>query len=86
MVGDGQAGAERSRAPDAVSRSRVGRSLPQVDHRRRTGRVRGVLCINCDSGLGVLKDNPDRTSGRRIFGGNAWKPTLVARGGCRQPS
>ncbi|KOU29170.1 hypothetical protein ADK52_06070 [Streptomyces sp. WM6372] len=43
-----------------MGRSRVGRSIPQVDRRRGTGRVRGVLCINCNSGLGVLKDNPDR--------------------------
>ncbi|MFF4105172.1 endonuclease domain-containing protein [Streptomyces sp. NPDC001903] len=43
-----------------MNRSRIGRSLPQVDHRRGTGRVPGVLCFNCNSGLGVLKGNPDR--------------------------
>jgi len=30
-----------------------------LDHDHTTGRIRGVLCIDCNHGIGKLKDSPD---------------------------
>lgn len=30
-----------------------------LDHDHRTGKIRGVLCIDCNHGIGKLKDSPD---------------------------
>ncbi|MEV7089938.1 endonuclease VII domain-containing protein [Streptomyces sp. NPDC093085] len=62
-------------------------SAVHVDHCHETGRVRGVLCFNCNSAIGKLGDDPD-TLCRAIayLEGNAWKPTFVAPGVYQLPS
>ncbi|WP_370268428.1 endonuclease VII domain-containing protein [Streptomyces sp. V4I8] len=58
-----------------------------VDHCHETGRVRGVLCFNCNSGLGLLRDDPEAMNRAADYlEGNAWKPTLVAPGVYQLPS
>ncbi|WP_344288161.1 endonuclease VII domain-containing protein [Streptomyces synnematoformans] len=58
-----------------------------VDHCHRTGKVRGVLCFNCNSAIGKLRDNP--ATARRAAAyleGTVWKPPLGASGACLPPS
>ncbi|MFJ9539463.1 endonuclease VII domain-containing protein [Streptomyces sp. NPDC101225] len=58
-----------------------------VDHRHKTGRVRGVLCFNCNRATGTLGDDPDAVRRAAAYlEGIAWKPTLVAPGVYRLPS
>ena len=31
---------------------------PKIDHNHKTGEVRGLLCNGCNTGIGMLKDDP----------------------------
>ncbi|MEU6667686.1 endonuclease VII domain-containing protein [Streptomyces sp. NPDC046727] len=58
-----------------------------VDHCRKTGRVRGVLCFSCNAALGQFKDQPEAIRRAAAYvEGNSWKPTLVAPGVYQLPS
>ena len=38
-----------------------------IDHNHKTGKVRGILCDNCNKGLGHLKDNIDNFTNALIY-------------------
>lgn len=81
--------AERDKIADQMGIHSIGLSAPaaHVDHCHETGRVRGVLCFNCNSAIGKLGDDPDIVRRAAAYlEGNAWKPTLVAAGVYQLPS
>jgi hypothetical protein len=55
--------AANNNACKACGRQFAGRVKYAVDHDHDTGRVRGLLCCNCNSALGMLGDDPDRVAG-----------------------
>ena len=44
--------------PETAARKGVVRSLA-VDHDHKTGKIRGLLCSDCNTGIGKLKDDPN---------------------------
>ncbi|GAA3506826.1 hypothetical protein GCM10019016_139410 [Streptomyces prasinosporus] len=83
------AGAGASRSGGSRVRRRTDPRAPatHVDHRRGTGKVRGVPCSSRHAALGQFKDRPDATRRAAAYvEGIAWKPTLAAPGVYLLPS
>ena len=60
--------------------------LAHVDHCHKTGRVRGVLCFNCNSASASWERSRRVRRAAAYLEGTPWKPTLVAPGVYRLPS
>ena len=43
----------------AICQRPFGGEAPRIDHCHTTGKIRGLLCHNCNAALGLFKDSPE---------------------------
>jgi len=43
----------------AICRSPIEFDNSRIDHNHETGKVRGILCVSCNTGIGLLQDSPE---------------------------
>jgi Recombination endonuclease VII len=51
---------EKQEGRCGICREQLTLRSAHLDHCHRTGRIRGFLCSDCNRGLGLLRDDPDR--------------------------
>ncbi|WP_082772151.1 endonuclease domain-containing protein [Actinoplanes sp. TFC3] len=52
-----------------------------VEHDHRTDRLRGILCFNCNGGLGQFRDDPEFLANAITYlKGTTWQPVLTHPG------
>lgn len=80
--GIGQIEFDEMLAAQAGRRAICGGPDPQhVDHDHRNGWVRGILCFNCNGGLGQFKDDPKLLAGAYTYlKGTTWQRALIHPG------
>jgi hypothetical protein len=55
---------------------RVGQPAFRVDHCHKSGAIRGLLCHNCNSGMGLLGDSTERLEAAAAYL-RRWEPAMT---------